>query len=538
MGVIISLFILPNFKSRIVIFVILPFLLIFLPKQIFAHSQTQVIEMTENGFEPDSVTVDQNSTIIFLNKDKESHWPASEVHPTHQLYSEFDPKKPINPGESWSFKIIKVGIWKYHDHIFPHKKGTIVVVPEEEIKDISLGKKENINVLEKIKNIIAEFIDNLKSRFRFGKQYQTPPAENFVKLSVEQQMDALGNLARNLGGQKAWEYVKATYRGKAGSSGNIHDLAHLAGGLIYESLSLKGIARCSSEFAFGCYHGFLDTAFAKNLDRLSEAQAACSLLGPSNSGPVASCIHGIGHGVASFHSTKDLKKALFTCRQLISGQEYCFDGVFMEFVRSAPKSFFKQEDPLYPCNQLEKEFGYTYSFACGRNQPSLLMGRSKMGFDEVIGVCLGSSSKPFKQGCFEALGFSLAATADVETIVGGCQKIGEDVFTARCIKSAAGELVFQEVPNWEQKSEAVCDAQKTSRDECLKHIDKLVSEYGKVKKINFTPIQENEDVHSYLRRQLKTCYDTSRQRWMLQAGSRYFVQRFWACKKLAASERK
>src|SRR3990167_1529245 len=69
-----------------------------------AHSEVTVIEMVPDGFIPSEITIDVNSSVIFINKDKESRWPASNVHPTHGLYPEFDPKKPILPGESWAFK--------------------------------------------------------------------------------------------------------------------------------------------------------------------------------------------------------------------------------------------------------------------------------------------------------------------------------------------------------------------------------------------------------------------------------------------------
>ena len=84
-----------------------------------AHSEVRVIEMTSSGFSPSEIMLDEDSSVIFVNKDKESRWPASNTHPTHELYSEFDPKKPILPGESWVFKPKKVGEWKYHDHLSP-----------------------------------------------------------------------------------------------------------------------------------------------------------------------------------------------------------------------------------------------------------------------------------------------------------------------------------------------------------------------------------------------------------------------------------
>ena len=100
------------------------------PTLVSAHSQTQVIKMTQNGFEPQSVTVDQNQTIIFLNEDSKDRWPASNNHPVHDIYPEFDPKKPISPGGSWPFKPKKAGEWKFHDHLNPHMRGTLIVEAE------------------------------------------------------------------------------------------------------------------------------------------------------------------------------------------------------------------------------------------------------------------------------------------------------------------------------------------------------------------------------------------------------------------------
>ena len=466
---------------------------LFFPQNISAHSTVKIVEITADGFVPQEITIDENSSVIFLNKDKEAHWPASDPHPIHSIYPVFDPRRPILPGESWSFKP-RVGVWKYHDHLFPHRRGVVTVVAEKGAKTVNVGANQDVGVslAVKIKSVLSSIWAKIKNSPNFSRMPNPPmDIKKFVKLSSEDQMRVMKDMAENVGAKKTWEYIKKAFRGQIGSQGSIHDLAHLAGSLLYEKEGMKGLSSCTSNFAFGCYHGFLDYAFSKNLDNLSEAQNICMKLGPENSGPVASCIHGIGHGIASFHLVEDLKKSLSDCRKLTSGSEFCFDGVFMEFVRNAPKNFFKKDDPLYPCDELENEFAYAYSFSCGRNQPSLLMGRFNMGFDGVIAVCRSSSSTPFKQACFDALGFSLAATLDVNKIISGCLGIEEDEFVKRCINSAAGELVFQEVPGWEEKSRAVCNALATGQDECLQYVDRLASEYGRVKKVNFTPSQKN-----------------------------------------------
>ncbi len=447
-------------KIFVLVFILFNFVFI-----VQAHSQTRVIEMTPDGFVPDSVTIDNNSAAIFINKDNRDRWPASNTHPTHHLYPEFDPKKPVKPGESWSFKPKKAGEWKYHDHLLPHIRGVITVVSED---------GENIRQTTfPFQNFLTRLRNKISSLFRLGRKTTLPDSAEFVRLSYQEQQKIL----EQTDAQKSWVFIKTTFKNQAGSSGNIHDLAHLSGGLLFEEMGFEGLGKCSSDFAFGCYHGFLDNAFKKDLDHLLDAHEACSKLDASLSGPVASCIHGIGHGVASFYLVSDLKKALTTCRKLESGFEYCFDGVFMEFARNAPESYLKKDDLLYPCSELEKQFAYVYSSACGRNQPSLLMSRHQMSFEQVIPICLGSNSAPFKDSCIDSLGFSLASSGESQKIIQGCRMINDESYIKKCIKASAGELVFQDVPGWEQKSKEVCAGFPAGNSECLEYINRLKTEY-------------------------------------------------------------
>ncbi len=491
----------------------LPFLLglliFFLPVVTFAHSEVKTVEMTPEGFEPAKITVDVNSAVIFVNKDTEAHWPASDIHPTHEIYPQFDPRKPILPGQSWSFKPTKIGIFKYHDHIFPHKRGTLTIIGEEDTpkKSESLAEKVRIffdGIVYKLKSILNQVQKKEVSKNTESK-FNPPGVEKFKALSPEKQVEELKKTAENLGSKKAWDYIKDTFKGEGGSSGNIHDLAHLTGNLIYSKEGFAGLPFCTVDFAFGCYHGFLDKAFQKDLARLEDAHKACSKLSGATldsqvGGPAASCIHGIGHGIASFYSTQDLKKSLAACRRLPSGSEFCFDGVFMEFVRNAPISFFKKDDPLYPCDELEKNFGYAYSLACGRNQPTLLLGRFNYKFEDVINVCLSFNSKEFQTGCINSLGYIAARSASVSQMAYMCKQIGIPDLAAKCTKAAAGELVFQEMPDWQNNSFALCNfLEGQGLNECKQYVDSIISQYGR---------QVKKNPNSYIREQLKQCYDT------------------------------
>ncbi len=97
------------------------------PQPVPPSSSIKLIQMLDNKYVPMDVTIKQNDSVNFLNLGKSSHWPASNIHPTHQIYPEFDPKRPIAPGESWMFTFTKVGVWRWHDHLYPEIHGTITV---------------------------------------------------------------------------------------------------------------------------------------------------------------------------------------------------------------------------------------------------------------------------------------------------------------------------------------------------------------------------------------------------------------------------
>ncbi len=90
-------------------------------------SKEITISMTDNSFSPSSISINKGDTIVFVNNGSNAHWPASNTHPTHEIYPEFDPRRPISPGSLWEFKFDKSGSWKMHDHLSPGITGTITV---------------------------------------------------------------------------------------------------------------------------------------------------------------------------------------------------------------------------------------------------------------------------------------------------------------------------------------------------------------------------------------------------------------------------
>lgn len=89
--------------------------------------KTVDVSITATGFSPNNITIKKGDTVTFKNNDSRNRWPASAPHPTHTDYPEFDQKKAIPAGGTWSFKFEKVGTWAYHDHIFPTQFGKVTV---------------------------------------------------------------------------------------------------------------------------------------------------------------------------------------------------------------------------------------------------------------------------------------------------------------------------------------------------------------------------------------------------------------------------
>lgn len=86
-----------------------------------------VIVRNNDGYEPKNVTIKKGDIVMWKNESKDYHWPASDLHPTHGVYPEFDPLRPIAPGDTWKFKFDRVGKWNFHDHIRANKVGTVTV---------------------------------------------------------------------------------------------------------------------------------------------------------------------------------------------------------------------------------------------------------------------------------------------------------------------------------------------------------------------------------------------------------------------------
>src|SRR6185437_3978168 len=66
-----------------------------------------MVNYTEDGFQPQTITIKAGQTVTWTNKDSDDLWVASNPHPTHTDYPGFDELKGISTGQTYSFTFTK-----------------------------------------------------------------------------------------------------------------------------------------------------------------------------------------------------------------------------------------------------------------------------------------------------------------------------------------------------------------------------------------------------------------------------------------------
>ncbi|MDP2676492.1 MAG: cupredoxin domain-containing protein [bacterium] len=393
---------------------------------VFLHAHEEdgeifFIEMHDDGYAPNDITISQGDTIVFENKGTNGHWPASNIHPTHRLYPGsdiekcsteesghiFDACKGIAPGESYKFQFIEEGEWRYHDHLSPEIKGAIIVERNQEYID-----KHAQNILSRagmfIKKLgidIYQFILGLLGKkqidldlVEFEANYNDAIARNDVSMFTDK--NALYSYVKKYG---AGATVKQLHSLEP-QYGDCHNAAHEAGRLSYKLVGGEAFQACSAECHSGCYHGATESFFQdkgiKNLDENLSLLCSEGL----NSFFSHQCIHGVGHGLMAW-SDYDIHEALRICDTLPDGQASCHSGVFMENIvggLSSEAGHFTEylsDDPHMPCTVVEEQ----YKAACYFYQTSRMISLFGGDFSKVAAAC-ASLDLQYQPACFLSMG--------------------------------------------------------------------------------------------------------------------------------------
>ncbi len=97
------------------------------PSAASTPKQKHEVTYTADGFAPAVLSIAVGDTVTFTNKSGSAFLPASNPHPMHTDYSDFDSKTEIPDEKTYEFIFTKPGEWGYHNHLNPKMMGVVVV---------------------------------------------------------------------------------------------------------------------------------------------------------------------------------------------------------------------------------------------------------------------------------------------------------------------------------------------------------------------------------------------------------------------------
>lgn len=273
---------------------------------VFLHAPKEVIvTRTATGWMPQKVTIDQGDVIIFRTSTSDAFWPASDFHPSHQLYPAFDSMRPVPPGQQWSFTFSKAGVWTLHDHLKPEYKGIIIV-------------------------------NNIYGQAQYNCRSHDPD------LAVLCWQSKIMTAVKKGGLSRAYEVFDSLYANEPAFRESCHDITHVLGSETYAIFSNdhKATDRPENSYCgYGFYHGFIESMlFTEGMSYTTARQYCEALRGESDDSIAGPCFHGIGHAVFDSldssvwgHADKMAARAVATCEKILTNEPdriQCTDGVF------------------------------------------------------------------------------------------------------------------------------------------------------------------------------------------------------------------
>ena len=345
-----------------------------------ASADVRTVVFGSEGFEPLRLEVDAGEEVRFSNESEGTMWPASNIHPTHQIYPEFDAGGPIEPGESWGFTFDRPGFWRYHNHLGPERSGLVVVRGEPgDRRPLALGTE--------------------------GLEFRAAPEQ----LSLAQYVDlydsdeALTRFLREYGPAQA---VLALEEGAAYTNADCHQRAHDAGRAAYDLFGAAAFYLSSHECQAGTYHGATEALFRDRgtANLREDVSALCSYA--SVQFYYLQCLHGVGHGLMAWTSY-ELPDALALCEELETPRDHraCYSGVFMENVIGGLSGLmghvteYLSDDPHYPCSAILEK----YVQMCYFYQSTRMMILYENDFGRVAETC-GDAPLEAHHHCFRSMG--------------------------------------------------------------------------------------------------------------------------------------
>lgn len=256
------------------------------------------IDYTNDGFKPNILKINFGQKVAFKNLTTTLMWPASDPHPNHTDYPQFDADFDYPNDGVYIFQFEKLGTFGYHNHNKSIDRGFIQVVdPNKPVPDIDKTKLSQRATRDK-------FLETLKPG---------DPASVYKLMDIIQKHSS----------------IKL----------DCHDMAHDFGHRAYELYGFSGAMTFNDPgklsnvdtddiCAGGYMHGILEEVFLNQPDLKNNPNSICINVSTNNRD---SCFHGVGHGLM-FVNERNISDSLTICKNLpdVIYQRRCYEGVFME----------------------------------------------------------------------------------------------------------------------------------------------------------------------------------------------------------------
>ncbi len=343
-------------------------------------SDLKIVTFSDQGFAPLRVEIEVGQTVRFRNASETFFWPASNIHPTHQIYPEFDAGAPVEAGKTWTFTFDRPGFWRYHNHLGPERSGLVVVAgdPVEPPAPLVLTSE--------------------------GLSFGTPSDLSLTQyMELYESDNAMTRFLRDYGPS---ETVRALLEGSIRTNADCHQRAHDAGRVAYELFGAAAFYLASHECQAGSYHGATEALFHDRgtVNLREDVSVLCSYANVSFY--YLQCLHGVGHGLMAWTSY-ELHDALSLCEELDTPSDHraCYSGVFMENVIGGLSGLmghvteYLSDDPHYPCNSLDEK----YVQMCYFYQSTRMMILYENDLARVADTCAAAPEEAHHY-CFRSLG--------------------------------------------------------------------------------------------------------------------------------------
>ena len=432
-----------------------------------------VIQMTDKGLVPNDLQVQRGTTVFFLNTGKYTHWPASNNHPSHEMYPGFDSRETIQPGTSWQFKFDKLGTWKMHDHLNPGFEAEITVVEDLASIDLETNSTDASNSSSFFLSI-SEFFAGLSGNSSTNQNSESvvtasPKLVDFTctgqnATNFECYKHYYKSKVRSDGIAAAFTDAKQREKNNAYALSMCHPIVHAIGHAAVEKFDNvtdafeHGDSHCWS----GYYHGVMEGIIARiGRDQLpNQIDSICSVIPgkATKDFDYFNCIHGLGHGVMASNGI-ELFDSLELCSKLTGSweQSSCYGGVYMENImvdyRNQHTKYLKPEDPVYPCNAVEDQ----YKNDCFLMQTSYMLKVANGNFGKIFEMCADVLGR-YRLTCFQSLGRDAASRSsnDVHATKTTCD-LGRSIDEkSNCIIGASKNFVS--ALHDDQRAKSLCQA--------------------------------------------------------------------------------